>query len=108
MKRFEIWIATLNENPQGTEMHKNRPVVIISPAQMNRRSTMVIIAPFTSTVKNYPTRVPTNFENQGGEIALDHMRSIDKTRMIKKIGTLDEGEAKDVCFMLTLMFEYKG
>ncbi len=107
MKRFEVWVADFDPST-GSEMRKKRPAVIIGPKEMNQAySRMTIIAPLTSTIKNYPTRVPTTFENQGGEIALDQMRSIDKTRLIKKIGLISNEEAKDVCDLLAVMFIYE-
>ncbi|NBC26486.1 MAG: type II toxin-antitoxin system PemK/MazF family toxin [Bacteroidetes bacterium] len=66
-------------------MRKTRPCVIISPDEMNKHIRTIIIAPMTSTIKNYPTRVTTTFQGKKGQVVLDQIRTIDKHRLIKKI-----------------------
>lgn len=105
MQRFEIWVIEF-DSARGAEIKKTRPAVIISPDALNTYLQTVIVAPLTSTVKGYPSRVLTTFDNKGGEIMLDQIRSIDKTRLKKKIGELDRDEANAVCQLLTVMFQY--
>jgi mRNA interferase MazF len=104
MKRFEIWIIQFDP-ASGAEIKKSRPAVIISPDSINVHLQTVIVSPLTSTVRPYPSRIPTSFENKGGQIMLDQIRSVDKSRLKKKIGRLEPKEAKAVCQMLQAMFE---
>jgi mRNA interferase MazF len=88
MKRFDIYLVKLNPT-LGSEIQKTRPCVIISPDEMNDYINTVIIAPMTSTTKSYPTRVNCVFQGKKGKIVLDQIRTVDKIRLIKNIGTLD-------------------
>jgi len=74
---------------KGTEINKTRPCVVISPNEMNKYINTLIVAPMTSKIKNYPTRVPVTFDGKKGNIVLDQIRTIDKSRIIKKLGVLD-------------------
>lgn len=86
--RFDILLVSLDPT-QGAEIKKMRPCVIISPDEMNRHLKTLIIAPMTSTVRKYPTRVPITFDNKEGSIVLDQIRTIDKSRIIRKLGIVD-------------------
>lgn len=105
MKRFEIWVTTFDPSV-GSEIRKKRPAVIISDDESNKYLATVIVAPLTTTRKPYPSRYPIDFEGNGGDIALDQLKCMDKTRLTKKIGQLSEEEAKDVCDILTAMFHF--
>ena len=83
MKRFEIWLIQFDPS-KGAEIKKTRPAVIVSPNTINAHLQTIIVAPLTSTVRNYPSRIPTSFENKGGQIALDQLRTVDKSRLKKK------------------------
>jgi mRNA interferase MazF len=78
--------------------------VIISPNEMNHNISTIIIAPLTSKLRKYPTRVPCKVEGKQGQIVLDQIRTIDKSRLIKKIGALDRITQKKVLSVLTEMF----
>lgn len=103
VNRFEVFFIDLNPTV-GSEINKIRPCVIVSPNEMNRALNTVIIAPLTSTIKNYPMRVNCIVENKRGQIALDHLRSIDKTRLKYKLTTLDETTQKALINTLITMF----
>jgi mRNA interferase MazF len=103
MKQFDVYIVTLNPT-KGSEINKTRPSVIISPNVLNKHLNTVIIAPLTTTIKNYPSRVLSNFEGQPGEIALDQLRAVDKERLKKKIGTVDRKTADNIKQVLYTMF----
>lgn len=103
VKRFEVYFIDLNPTI-GSEINKIRPCVIISPNEMNNALNTVIVAPLTSTIKNYPVRVNCIIENKQGQIALDHLRSIDKTRLKRKIAVLDSTIQKKVVDTLIKMF----
>lgn len=105
VKRFEFWLVSLNPT-LGSEISKIRPCLVVSPDETNKFLNKVIIVPLTSTLKNYPTRFNLLFEERTGQLAVDQIRSIDKFRLIKKIGTLDETVAEQLCKVLVETFRY--
>jgi mRNA interferase MazF len=105
VKRFEIWLVSL-EPTKGSEITKTRPCIIISPDNANKYLNTVIVAPLTHTQKNYPTRIKCTFENQDGQIVLDQIRAIDKaSRLVKKLGDMDNFTNSMVCKILEEMFK---
>ncbi|HOY66596.1 MAG TPA: type II toxin-antitoxin system PemK/MazF family toxin [Candidatus Ozemobacteraceae bacterium] len=103
IKRFDVFLVSFDPSV-GSEIRKSRPAVIISPDEMNRHLKTVIVAPLTSTMKKYPSRVEVHFENVQGEIALDQIRTIDKTRLKKRLAKIDERITERICEILTRMF----
>lgn len=101
--RFDILLVSFDPS-QGYEIKKTRPCVIVSPNEMNKYIKTIIVAPMTSRIKNYPTRIPVVFESKEGTIALDQIRTIDKSRIIRKLGTLDTKTATLVLEILGKMF----
>jgi mRNA interferase MazF len=91
MKQYQIVLVNLDPTI-GSEMKKTRPCVIISPNEMNKHLDTIVVAPMTSSSKNYPTRVSINFDKKTGWIVLDQIRTIDKQRIVKILGTLTEKE----------------
>lgn len=85
VKQYDIYLVNLDPT-QGSEIRKTRPCVIISPNEINRYLSTVVIAPLTSTTKNYPTRVAIFFQRKTGQVVLDQIRTIDKSRLVKKLG----------------------
>ena len=105
VKRFEIWNAELNPTV-GSEINKKRPCLIISPDEANRYLNTVIVVPLTTTFKPYPTRVDCHFLGKKGQLAADQVRSIDKSRLEKKLGELDIGTSEKICAVLCEIFRY--
>src|SRR5829696_3070454 len=95
MKQFEVYWVELNPT-KGSEINKTRPAVIISPDAMNKNLKTVLIAPVTNTLKNYPTRVATQFQGGGGQVVLDQIRAVDKTRLKGKIDTVNQATASNI------------
>jgi len=89
IKQYEVYLIDLDPT-KGHEIQKTRPCLIISPNEMNKTIGTVIIAPMTTKSHNYPTRVELNFQNKQGWIVLDQLRTVDKTRLIKKLGIIDD------------------
>ena len=87
-----------------SETRQTRPCVIISPDEMNLYLATAIVAPMTTKGKLYPSRVPVYFEGKEGLIILDQIRTVDKTRLVKKLGTIDLNEQKAVLSILAEMF----
>jgi mRNA interferase MazF len=101
--RFDVFLVVLDPTV-GSEIQKTRPCVVISPDEMNLHLATAIIAPMTTKGKLYPSRVPVHFEGKDGSIVLDQIRTVDKTRLVKKLGTLDSEEQKAVLSILVEMF----
>ena len=93
MELTQYSIVLVNLEPtMGSEMKKVRPCVILSPDEMNQNLRTVIIAPMTSKLKGYPTRVPVVHHGTNGEVALDQVRTIDRMRIIRVLDVLTEAE----------------
>ena len=94
-RQGEVWWVNLDPTV-GKEISKKRPCLIVSPDDMNAHLGTVIAAPITSTLRNWPTRVTVVLQRQNSSIALDQIRMVDNTRLIKKITALDAQPALDV------------
>lgn len=106
VNRFEIWLISLDP-AKGSETAKTRPCLIISPDSANKNLDTVLVAPLTHTRRKYPTRVNCEFAGQDGQIALDQMRAVDKkSRLLKKVGFLDNNTCLEVCNTLQIIFQY--
>lgn len=103
VKRFEVYFIDLNPTI-GSEINKIRPCVIISPNEMNNALNTVIIAPLTSTIKAYPMRVNCKVDGKKGQVALDHLRSIDKRRLKAKLASVDKHTQEEIIETLLKMF----
>ena len=104
-QRFEVWLVNLDPT-QGSEINKTRPCVVISPDELNRYLRTVIIAALTGSQRAYPSRVNCAFQGKDGQIALDHIRSVDKTRLVRRLGVLETETAQEVCVRLGELFQY--
>jgi mRNA interferase MazF len=87
VRQYDIVLVNLDPTI-GHEIKKVRPCAVISPDEMNRHIDTVIIAPMTSRSHAYPTRVPLRFKGKDGWVVLDQIRTVDKARLIKKLGRL--------------------
>jgi len=105
VERFDVFLINLDPTV-GSEIKKTRPCLIISPDEMNRYIRTIIVAPMTTAGKNYPTRVRCEFQGKKGQIVLDQICTIDKSRIIKKIGTVDPQVQAEVISTLQSMFAY--
>jgi mRNA interferase MazF len=103
VKRFDIFLINLDPTI-GSEIRKARPCLIISPDEMNNFIATVIIAPMTTKGRDYPTRVPCTFKRKSGQIVLDQIRTVDKIRLIKKLGSIDVDSQEKVFSTLAEMF----
>ena len=90
----------------GTEIQRTGPCLIISPDEMNRHIRTVIVAPMTTAGKDYPTRISCNFKNKKGQIVLDQIRTIDKTRLIKMLGSINPETQLKVISVLQRLFAF--
>ena len=103
VNRFEIYMINLDPTPSD-DAKNTRPCVVISPDELNHTLRTVIIAPLSSTGMRYPTRIPVNFLNGQRSIVLDQIRTVDKERLIKKIGEIDRSEKQETLARLAELF----
>ena len=89
VKRFEVYLVNLDPTV-GVEIQKHRPCLVISPNEMNRNVKTAIIAPMTTKSHDFPTRLACEFEGKAGFIVLDQIRAVDKVRLVKKLGEIEE------------------
>ena len=103
LNRFDVYWANLDPSV-GVEIKKIRPVVIVSPDELNRRLGSVICAPLTSSLRKYPFRPLVTINNTQGQVTLDQIRALDTTRLQKFVGRLNEEERERVLSCLMEMF----
>jgi mRNA interferase MazF len=102
--RSEIWLINLDPT-LGSEINKLRPCVVVSPDEANEHLQTVIAAPLTSTIRNYPSRISCIFKRKKGQIAVDQLRALDKSRFIKKAGQLDAATMQELLELIRVYFE---
>lgn len=103
LKRFDVWWANLDPTI-GHEIRKTRPVVILSPDELNRHLATVLVAPLTSTIRPYPFRVKTTVAEVPGQVALDQIRALDQVRLTRYMAALSPEARKAILSVLQLMF----
>jgi mRNA interferase MazF len=103
VKRFEVYLVNLDPTV-GSEIKKTRPCLVVSPDEMNSHIATVIVAPMTTRLRGYPSRVSVRFQGKTGEIVLDQLRTIDKTRMVRRLGVIDRRIQAKVHSVLAELF----
>jgi mRNA interferase MazF len=103
IKRFDVYLISLDPTI-GAEIQKTRPCLIISPDEMNAYIQTSIIAPMTTKARNYPTRVSCRFERKDAHIVLDQLRTVDKSRLLKRLGRITPATQKRVLSVLAELF----
>jgi mRNA interferase MazF len=104
VKRFDVFLVNLDPTV-GRETRKARPCLIISPDEMNRFISTVIIAPMTTRSREYPTRIPCTFQGKQGQVVLDQIRTVDKIRLSQRLGRINKPTQNKVLDVLREMFE---
>jgi mRNA interferase MazF len=102
-RRDEVWLIALDPST-GSEIKKTRPCLVVSPDEMNEALQTVLVAPMTTTLRKYPTRVNLTFRNKAGQVALDQLRAIDRQRLVRKLGLASTKTVLQVADVLTEMF----
>jgi mRNA interferase MazF len=103
VSRFDVYLINLDESP-SKDPKNTRPAVVISPDELNRNVATVIVAPLASTNARYPTRVEIDFLNAKRFVILDQIRTVEKDRLVKKIGTIDRTAQNTVATRLQELF----
>jgi mRNA interferase MazF len=102
-RQDEVWLVSLDP-ARRTEIQKTRPCLVISPNEMNHPLQTVVVAPMTTVMRAYPTRVPVRFQGKRGQVALDQLRAIDRQRLVRKLGTISASTAEAASATLLEMF----
>jgi len=103
VRRFDVYLVNLDPTT-GSEIQKTRPCLVVSPDEMNQFIRTVIIAPMTTKGRVYPTRVECKFQGKAGQIVLDQIRTVDKIRLVKRLGRIHETTQNKVLANLAEMF----
>jgi mRNA interferase MazF len=93
LKQYSIVLVNLDPTI-GSEIKKTRPCVIISPNEINMFLKTIVVAPMTTNLKRYPTRIEVKHNDKKGMIAIDQIRTIDKSRILKKFDLLSKSEIR--------------
>ena len=104
MKRGEVWLAALDPT-QGSEIQKTRPCVIISPPEINDYLRTVVVAPMTSGARPAPFRVQLRFQGRDGLVVLDQIRTLDRVRLLRRLGAINSGRLTAILSALRELFE---
>ena len=110
MKKFNLYWVNLDPTV-GAEIKKTRPCLVISPDEMNAYLSTIIVVPLTSTKRTLPTRVLIKSTTQSGLnndsfAAIDQVKTIDKSRIVRPIGEISESEKQEVTRILLALFDY--
>jgi mRNA interferase MazF len=103
VRRFDVWLVNLDPT-SGSEIQKTRPCLVVSPDEMNRHIATVIVAPMTTQGRAYPTRVTCRFQGKSGQIVLDQLRTVDKVRLVKRLGQIAAAARQATLTVLGEMF----
>ena len=103
VNRFDVYLVTLDPT-LGSEIQKTRPCLVVSPDEMNHHIRTVIVAPMTTKGQPYPTRVPCRFKGRAAQIVLDQIRTVDKTRLVRRLGRLGPKTGMKVLAVLAELF----
>ncbi len=103
INRFEVYLVSLDPTVGG-EIKKTRPCLIVSPDEMNHHIRTVIVAPMTTKGRAYPTRVACRFKGKTGQVVLDQLRTVDRARLVRRLGKISPKAADRVLALLQEMF----
>jgi len=103
LNRFDVYLVNLDPTV-GAEIQKTRPCLIVSPDEVNHHLRTVIIAPMTTKGQDYPTRVACRFKGKDGQVVLDQLRTVDRARLVRRLGRLETTTVDRVLEVLREMF----
>ena len=103
VKRFDVYLVNLDPTVEH-EIKKSRPCLIISPDELNRYISTVVVAPMTTKGRPYPTRIPCIYQDKKGQILLDQIRTVDKSRLVRRLGKIDIEIQIEVFTVLASLF----
>ena len=103
VRRGEVFLVDLHPT-QGSEIQKTRPCVVVSPDELNTHLRTLIVAPLTTGGHAYPFRVPCRFRDRSGQVVLDQIRTVDRERLVRRLGRLSPGTLGRTLGILQEMF----
>jgi mRNA interferase MazF len=103
VRRFDVFLVSLDPSV-GREIRTTRPCLVVSPDEMNRHIATVIVAPMTTKGRPYPTRVACQFQGKRGQVVLDQLRTVDKRRLVRRLGRLSPDTQERVLAALAELF----
>jgi mRNA interferase MazF len=106
IKRFEVWLIELDPT-KGGEIKKTRPCLVVSPEPINKYLNTITVVPMTTTIRSYPTRVNCLFKGTTGQLMVDQIRGVDKSRLKKKLGVMEEKYCKAVCDVIVEAYKWE-
>ena len=106
VRRYDVHLVELDPT-RGSEVRKARPCVVVSPDEMNRHIRTAIVAPMTTVRRDYPTRIDVTFQRRRGQVALDQIRTVDRSRLVRHLGRLPESRGRAIASTLQTMFAFE-
>ena len=103
VRRFDVFLVVLDPTV-GSEIQKTRPCLVVSPDELNDHVATVIVAPMSSRGRPYPSRVPCTFQGKSGQVVLDQLRTVDQSRLIRRLGRIDPETQQAVLEALAELF----
>jgi mRNA interferase MazF len=103
VRRGEVYLVSLSPT-QGSEIQKTRPCVVVSPDELNAHLRTFIVAPMTTGQHAYPFRIPCRFQGRAGHVVLDQIRTVDRERLVQRLGRLTPGTIQSALLVLQEMF----
>ena len=103
VNRFDVYLINLDDRPSD-DPKNTRPAVVVSPDELNRNIETAIVAPLSATKAVYPTRIPVDFLNETRYVILDQLQTVDRTRLVKKIGVIDKASEAVIIARLLELF----
>lgn len=103
VSRSDVYLVDLDPT-RGSEIQKTRPCLVVSPDDMNHHIRTAIVAPMTTRGRPYPTRVACHFAGTQGQVVLDQLRTVDRSRLVKRLGRIEEETMAAVLAVLGEMF----
>ena len=103
VRRFDVFLVVLDPSV-GSEIQKTRPCLVVSPDELNDHVATVIVAPMSTRGRPYPSRVPCTFQGKSGQVVLDQLRTVDQSRLIRRLGRIDPATQRAVLEALAELF----
>jgi len=103
VRRGDVFLVSLDPT-RGDEIQKTRPCVIVSPDELNGYLRTFIVAPLTTGSHPYPFRLACDFQGRAGHIILDQIRTVDRERLVRKLGNLSGSTLESALAILQEMF----
>ena len=102
-RRGDVYLISLDPT-RGSEIRKTRPCVVVSPDELNDHLGTFLVAPMTTGGHPYPFRIACRFQDKVGYVVADQLRTVDRVRLVRRLGKLSTGTMEEVLNVLQRMF----